>query len=79
MTRGLIPELHFELLAEVVCQAHRLVISCHHGLPLSCRAVSAVALAGGAVGWSVLTVRVFLRIRLRTSQVGYLREVHFVQ
>ena len=35
MTRGSIPELHFEQLVKVVFQAQRLAVSCHYGLPLS--------------------------------------------
>ena len=29
------PELHFEQVAKVMFQAHRLVVSCRHDLPLS--------------------------------------------
>ena len=35
MTQDSILELHFEQLVKLVLQAHRLVFSCHHGLPLS--------------------------------------------
>ena len=35
MTRDSISELRFEQLVKLVLQAHRLVFSCHHGLPLS--------------------------------------------
>ena len=59
---------------------HRILVS-HNSLSksvqypwspaVSCRAVSVVALEGGAVGWSVLTVRVFPRIRLRTSGLHF--------
>ena len=34
MTRDSTPELHFEQLVKLVLQAHRLVFSCHHGVPL---------------------------------------------
>ena len=55
MTRGSIPELHFEQLVRVVFQGHRRVFSCHHGLLLS-RVVQCLWLRfGKRCGWLVRT------------------------